>query len=152
LAQSKPRTKRFALYWCTTPDGDEDWFVVADSAASARRFHENVEDYERGEANAERIAPLPASLVTPAGWRNGPTGKEHKSACWPSDDLLVACGGEIAPLPRDGVRDMMQIVCKDVRFGDRVFRAGDLIANMDRERGISEARLSVFNGRGSSKS
>ncbi len=95
---------------------------------------------------------MPASLHTQDRWRNGPEGKEYKGPCWPTDELLVACGGEVADLPRDKQRDQMQIVCKDVRFGDRVFRAGDLIANMERERGEKSARLSVFNGGRSSKS
>ena len=69
------RTKRFALYWCTTPDGDEDWFVVADSAATARRFHEAAEGYCRGDAHAERAIALPDALVTANGWRDSKDGK-----------------------------------------------------------------------------
>ena len=146
MAKSADRPKRFALYWCTTPDGDEDWFVVAESAATARRFHENAEGYDRGEADAERIAPVPPELVTPEGFQNGAGGKVYRRACWPSDELLIALGGEIAPLPREGLRDAMGVVSKDVRFGDRVFRAGDLVTNYDRERGIKQPRLSVFKG------
>ncbi len=145
--QTRRRTKRFALYWCSTPDGDEDWFVVAESAAVARRFHEAVEDYERGEASAERVVALPDSLVTSEGWRDGPDGKVYARRGWPSDALLIACGGEIAKLPEDWVRRRMQIVCKDVRFGARVFRAGDVVTNYDRVQGIHQnARLSVFPG------
>jgi hypothetical protein len=142
----RPRPKRFALYWCTTADGDGDWFVVADSARSARRFHEAIEDYQPGDAHAERIMALPDELRTPKGWRDGPNGKVHEGPCWPSDELLVACGGEIAELPATGLRRQMGIVCKDVRFGDRVFRAGDVVTNAERERGIKEPRLSVFKG------
>ncbi len=141
------RTKRFALYWCTTPDGDEDWFVVAESAALARRFHEDAEGYDRGEASAERITSLPAELLTASGWRDGPDGRTYTHAAWPSDDLLVACGAEIAELPRTTLRDQMSVVCKDVRFGKRVFRAGDVVTNYERERGVKEARLSVFKPR-----
>jgi hypothetical protein len=54
--------RRFSLYWCTTSDGDEDWFVVANSGREARRFHENAEGYERGDARAERTVALPAEL------------------------------------------------------------------------------------------
>ena len=95
-ARRTSRPKRFALYWCTTADGEEDWFVVADSARSARRFHEGVEDYQTGEAHAERVVGLPAELQTPEGWRDGPEGKVYPHSSWPSDELLVACGGEIA--------------------------------------------------------
>ena len=146
-ARRTPRAKRFALYWCTTPDGEEDWFVVADSARSARRFHEGAEDYETGEAHAERVVGLPAELQTPDGWRDGPGGKVHPRSGWPSDELLVACGGEIAPLPRTEHHVRMAVVCKDVRFGERVFRAGDVVTNADRAHGIKESRLSVFKGR-----
>jgi hypothetical protein len=145
-ARRTPRAKRFALYWCTTPDGEEDWFVVADSARSARRFHEGAEDYETGEASAERVVALPAELQTPEGWKDGPRGKVHPRAGWPSDEFLVACGGEIAPLPRTEHHAKMGVVCKDVRFGARVFRAGDIVSVRDRARGMKTARLSVFKG------
>ncbi|GEM_PF-2191992 len=146
---AKPR-KRFAIYWCTTADGDEDWFVVADSARTARRFHEQQEGYESGDARAERVTPLPSELQVEGGWRNGPTGSVMDDAWWPSDDLLVACGGEIARQPREGFREMMGVVCKDVRFGERVFRAGDVVTNVHRAFGRKEPRLSVFKGSGGS--
>lgn len=147
----RPRPKRFALYWCTTADGDEDWFVVADSARSARRFHEAVEDYQPGDAHAERIMALPDEFLTPKGWRDGPKGTAYERACWPSDELLVACGAEIAELPATGPRRQMGVVCKDVRFGERVYRAGDVVTNADRAHGIREPRLSVFKGRRTKK-
>ncbi|MEO9233333.1 MAG: hypothetical protein ABI421_08375, partial [Polyangiaceae bacterium] len=105
------RSKRFSLYWCTTPDGDEDWFVVAESAAVARRFHEDAEGYDRGEAHVERIASIPSELVTSEGFRDE---KITKRAGWPSDELLIACGAEIAPLPRGDLRERLAVVCKDV--------------------------------------
>ena len=74
LAKSAVRPKRFALYWCTTPDGDEDWFVVAESAATARRFHENAEGYDRGEADAERIAPVHWRAVLASSIRSAAGG------------------------------------------------------------------------------
>lgn len=146
-ARRPSRPKRFALYWCTTADGEEDWFVVADSARSARRFHEGAEDYETGEAHAERVVAVPAELQTSEGWQDGPDGKVHAHSGWPSDELLVACGGEIAPLPQTELHVRMDVVCKDVRFGERVFRAGDIISVRDRARGVKEARLSVFKGK-----
>jgi hypothetical protein len=112
--------RRFSLYWCTTPDGDEDWFVVASSAREARRFHEDAEGYEVGEARAERVVALPAELHADGGWKDGPSGGVTRRAGWPSDGLLVACGAEIARQPRSrGLRDTMGVVCKDVRFGER---------------------------------
>jgi hypothetical protein len=144
--QLKLSGRRFSLYWCTTPDGDEDWFVVASSAREARRFHEDAEGYDVGEARAERVAVLPAELHADGGWKDGPTGRVSRRAGWPSDGLIVACGGEIARQPRGGLRDTMGVVCKDVRFGERVFRAGDVVTNLDRSHGIKEPRLSVFKG------
>ena len=41
---------------------------------------------------------------------------------------------------------MMDVVCKDVRFGERVFRAGDIVTVRGRAQGFKEARLSVFKG------
>jgi hypothetical protein len=52
-----------------------------------------------------------------------------------------------AELPPTGLRGQMGVICKDVRFGDRVFRAGDVVTNADRARGIKEPRLSAFKGR-----
>jgi len=146
MAGIRRRAKRFALYWCTTADGDEDWFVVAHSPREAKRFHEDVEGYERGDADAERVALLPPELQTGGGWKDAADGDVQRSAGWPSDQVLVACGGEIANQPRGGLREQAQVVCKDVRFGERVFRAGDIVSNVERSQGIREARLSMFKG------
>jgi hypothetical protein len=67
----KTQAKRFALYWCTSPDGDEDWFVVVESAREACRFHEDGEGYDVGDADAERIMALPAELRVDGGWKDG---------------------------------------------------------------------------------
>jgi hypothetical protein len=146
MVSTRKRPKRFSLYWCTTDDGDEDWFVVAASARDARRFHEDAEGYDHGDASAERIAPLPRELLVERGWKDGPRGAIHANADWPSDELLAACGGEVAERRRDALRDAMAVVCKDVRFGGRVFRAGDVVANMERVRGQKRAVLSIFKG------
>jgi hypothetical protein len=141
------RKKRFFLSWCTTEDGDEDWFVVADSARAARRYHERAEGYERGDATAERIAALPAELVRDGAWID-PEGEEtcaHPG--WPSDALLRACGGDVAKLSREQLRESMGVVCTVVRFGARVYRPGDVVANTRARRGESEPpRLAVFTG------
>jgi hypothetical protein len=49
---NKPRIK---LYWVTTPDHDEDWFIFADSASSAQAFHEDYEGYRTGDARSRLI-------------------------------------------------------------------------------------------------
>jgi hypothetical protein len=48
-------TKQVRLYWVTTDDHDEDWFIFAESARSARSFHEHYEGYGAGDARARLI-------------------------------------------------------------------------------------------------
>lgn len=146
---TRNRTQRFSLYWCTTPDGDEDWFVVAPSARAARVFHERAEGYDPGSATAERVVALPQELVEGGGWRDPETGERSPGAGWPSDAVLEACGGEIAPLEADELRGALGVVCKLVRFGGRVFRPGDIVLNGERRGGgARRPRLGVFRGGG----
>jgi len=145
----KRRPRRFALYWCTTPDGDEDWFVVAPTARAARAFHDLAEGYEAGTAKAERVVALPPELQDGATWRDPETGDRSPRAGWPSDAVLRACGGEFAELGTDGIRSALGVVCKLVRVGARVFRPGDSIWNRERLMGLSlPPRLGVFRGGG----
>jgi len=67
------------LFWVTTKDHDEDWFVVAESAAEASEFHEDEEGYEPGDATAEEVLIIPDGYPAETGW--------------PSGELLVALGG-----------------------------------------------------------
>ena len=66
------------LFWVTTEDHDEDWFIVADSAAEASAFHEDEEGYDRGDATAEELLVIPHGYPAEVGW--------------PSEDLLMAVG------------------------------------------------------------
>ncbi len=66
------------LYWVTTEDHDEDWFIVASSSEEASRYHEDMEGYERGDAGAEEILDIPENVPAEKGW--------------PSDELLLALG------------------------------------------------------------
>jgi hypothetical protein len=43
------------LYWCTTDDHAEDWLIFAESAKSARAYHENYEGYDKGDAHSRLI-------------------------------------------------------------------------------------------------
>ena len=52
MASTKQTVK---LYWVTTADHDEDWFIFANSARQARSFHENYEGYGVGDARARLI-------------------------------------------------------------------------------------------------
>lgn len=114
------------LYWCTTEDGDEDWFMVATSARQAARLHEDAEGYEEGEARAERIAEVPAGVQAKPGW--------------PDQATIEACGGEFLPYrpaggPRDAaLRESLGQDARVVRFGERVFVEGDMVSAWVQER------------------
>jgi hypothetical protein len=92
------------LYWCTTADHDEDWFIVARSKHAARRFHDDQEGYQPGAAEATYVLTLPPALQPTA---------EHG---WPSLELLRSCGGEVLRPESPRV----------VRFSDHVFSEGML--------------------------
>src|ERR1035441_9184191 len=64
MASTKQSIK---LYWCTTDDHDEDWFIFAESARSARAYHEYYEGYGKGDAQARLIV----SNVTLKEFQNG---------------------------------------------------------------------------------
>src|ERR1035437_875509 len=59
--------KRIKLYWCTTRDHDEDWFILSDSASRARAYHEYYEGYGAGDARARLIV----ANVTLREFQNG---------------------------------------------------------------------------------
>jgi hypothetical protein len=69
------------LYWVTTEDHAEDWFIVANNAKEATSFHEDVEGYDPGDASAEMIMEIPNEIITDIGW--------------PSDEVLRSCGANI---------------------------------------------------------
>ena len=76
------------LYWVTTEDHDEDWFVVAKSSREAARFFENFEGYDPGDAAAEAVLEIPGDMGAEKGW--------------PPDELLEALGAR--SLTSDGTR------------------------------------------------
>lgn len=43
------------LYWVTTDDHDEDWFILARTGRTAESYHIQHEGYEPGDATAELI-------------------------------------------------------------------------------------------------
>ncbi len=88
------------LYWVTTEDHDEDWFIVANNPEEAATFHEEIEGYDPGDATAEIILELPKGIVTNAGW--------------PSDDVLQSCGANI----------LVEGPTRIVEIGDRKFCEG----------------------------
>jgi hypothetical protein len=60
-------TKQIKLYWVTTQDHDEDWFIFAESARQARAYHEHYEGYGKGDAHSRLIV----SDVTLKEFQNG---------------------------------------------------------------------------------
>ena len=52
MASNKQTVK---LYWVTTRDHAEDWFIFAESARSARAYHEDYGGYGKGDANSRLI-------------------------------------------------------------------------------------------------
>ena len=56
------------LYWVTTKDYAEDWFIVANNAKEATTFREEMEGYDPGDATAEIIMEIPNEIITDIGW------------------------------------------------------------------------------------
>ncbi len=66
------------LYWVTTEDHCEDWFIIANNANQAARIHENFEGYDEGDATAKIVLEIPVSISAETGW--------------PSNELLKSLG------------------------------------------------------------
>jgi hypothetical protein len=64
MASNKQKVR---LYWVTTEDHAEDWFVFADSARKARAYHEHYVGYDKGDAHSRLIV----SDVTLKEFQNG---------------------------------------------------------------------------------
>lgn len=75
------RSISIKLFWVTTEDHAEDWFIVAESADEATAFHEYQEGYDPGDARAEMILEIPDGIKVDLGW--------------PSEDVLRSCGAKI---------------------------------------------------------
>lgn len=76
------------LYWVTTEDHHEDWFIVASSLKEACKFHEDYEGYDPGEAKAEKVLTIPKGIFTEKGW--------------PSEELLIELGAKF--ISKDNIR------------------------------------------------
>ena len=68
------------LYWVTTEDHDEDWFIVAPSPTEASQYFENFEGYNPGDAKADEILDIPENVSVETGW--------------PSEELLLEVGAK----------------------------------------------------------
>ena len=69
------------LYWVTTEDHEEDWFIVAKNAKQAAALHEDQEGYDYGDATAEMVVKIPDDIKVQLGW--------------PPDEVLKSCGATI---------------------------------------------------------
>jgi hypothetical protein len=68
------------LFWVTTEDHDEDWFIIASSPTEASQYFENFEGYNPGDAKAEEILDIPANV--------------HAETGWSSEELLLEVGAK----------------------------------------------------------
>ena len=99
------------LYWVSTADHDEDWFIFAKSTRSAAKFHEDYEGYDPREAVAQPILEAPDTA--------GPFPRHAQI------EDLAALGFEILKGGDHG---------RSVKYGDRTFVEGhleSLIAEID---------------------
>lgn len=88
------------LFWVTTEDHGEDWFVIATNAKEACNFHEEQEGYDPGDITAEMILEIPDDITVDIGW--------------PTHEVLRACGANFLV---DGIARVVEI-------GERKFCEG----------------------------
>jgi hypothetical protein len=102
VVRTKP-PPRLKLYWYSTADGDEDWFVVSRGAREARQWVAAAEGYGTGDVEVELIIPLPTNLQG--------TGEG-----WPDKDVLLGLGAQFVRPDTPRV----------VLLGERIFSEGML--------------------------
>ncbi len=56
------------LFWVSTADHDEDWFMFAETDAKASLLHEEHEGYNPGDASARLVCYVPDDINVFAGW------------------------------------------------------------------------------------
>ena len=76
--------KKRDLYWVTTPQNEENWFVVASSKANAENFHNQAEGFDEDYSSAKFICEIPFKLLN----------EHHKinDEDWPNHELLQELG------------------------------------------------------------
>jgi hypothetical protein len=100
---------RLNLYWVTTGDHEEDWFIFARTRRSAASFHERYEGYGTYDASARTIQ----TNVHLAKFKNG------ISHCHAQAEDLLALGFEILDRPK---------FARAVSFRGELFREGRMEA------------------------
>ncbi len=95
------------LYWATTEDHDEDWFIIAENEKEAAKIHEEEEGYNPGDALAEFVLTIPKNIMD-----------SELVKGWPTNELLKACGGEF----------ISEESSRIIKFGEKTFCEGMLEA------------------------
>lgn len=116
------------LYWVETEDHDEDWFIVATSARSARAFHEQSEGYNPGDAFSKLVCSVPDEAMVHVVDRGLP--------CWPTNELLLGCGAELltatpGPENLDALRTVVGSGQRIVRIRGVTYVEGDIVGNVE---------------------
>jgi hypothetical protein len=114
------------LYWATTTDGYEDWFVVAKSKKEAAEFHEYAEGFDPEYANAKLICSIPKELI-----------EKYKinEANWPSLELIGELGGKI-------ISDANP---RRVNFNGKIYKEGTFTESIFFDSIVSDAGVYVLN-------
>ena len=56
------------LFWVSTADHDEDWFMFAEMDTKAAQLHEEHEGYNPGDASAKLVCYVPDDISVFEGW------------------------------------------------------------------------------------
>jgi Meiotically up-regulated gene 113 len=100
------------LYWATTPNGFENWFVIAKSEKTAARFHELAEGFNRHEAKAKFVCEIAEGLI-----------KKYKlvKAKWPCHELIEDLGGKFDTEDNPRVVNLNGTVYVEGTFTEAIF-------------------------------
>jgi hypothetical protein len=120
------------LYWCTTEDSEEDWFVVARNSRSAARWFEEHEGYEKREVHARPVKHVPVDAYHALVRRRGA----------PVDPPFCP---DLALL-RDAGADVLRVQApRVVQIGSEVFVEG--ILDLEYQRKLDDALEADGRGR-----
>lgn len=119
ISADLPPGETLNIYWVTTGDAAENWFVIANSLWSAAREFEDAEGYNLGDACAEYVCQIPDEYQ---GVEPG----------WPSAELFRVCG----------FRCRLQGATRVIEFDGRVYCEGWL------EDEVCKARDDLFDQMG----
>jgi hypothetical protein len=92
------------LYWASTLDHDEDWFIFAETEERAAELHEEYEGYNSGDASAQLVCYVPIDVNVFEGW--------------PEKEELLELGAEF----------LRSETPRRVKVGDSVYTEGGLDA------------------------